>query len=148
MSTNNHYDVIVIGTSAGGGTLAYRLGQSGKKILVSDAEVSAVRPVMDQDNVTLLTEAKVLKLHSSPSGREVTGVEVDVQGETRMFSGDIVAIAQRCSVRMREPCTKSHSQSCLSTRDFLTGSLGSRIKITPLFILQGSQSDVISQPVA
>lgn len=34
MSTNNHYDIIIIGTGAGGGTLAYRLAQSGKKILL------------------------------------------------------------------------------------------------------------------
>src|SRR5215212_10180110 len=34
MSTVNHYDVIIIGTGAGGGTLAYKLASSGKKILL------------------------------------------------------------------------------------------------------------------
>src|SRR5262249_3961245 len=32
--TSERYDVIVIGTGAGGGTMAYRLAQTGKKILV------------------------------------------------------------------------------------------------------------------
>src|SRR2546429_2031730 len=31
---DNHYDVIIIGTGAGGGTLAYRLAPSGKRILL------------------------------------------------------------------------------------------------------------------
>src|SRR5215208_563524 len=34
MTNNNHYDVIIIGTGAGGGTLAYKLAPSGKKILL------------------------------------------------------------------------------------------------------------------
>src|ERR1700755_2299176 len=34
MSNNNHYDVIIIGTGAGGGTLAYKLAPSGKRILL------------------------------------------------------------------------------------------------------------------
>lgn len=34
MSSSNHYDVIIIGSGAGGGTLAYRLAPSGKKILI------------------------------------------------------------------------------------------------------------------
>src|SRR5499426_4141982 len=34
MTSNNHYDVIIIGTGAGGGTLAYTLAPSGKKILL------------------------------------------------------------------------------------------------------------------
>ncbi len=34
MSQANHYDVIIIGTGAGGGTLAYRLAPSGKRILL------------------------------------------------------------------------------------------------------------------
>src|SRR5206468_5588333 len=31
---NDHFDVIIIGTGAGGGTLAYRLAASGKRILL------------------------------------------------------------------------------------------------------------------
>jgi choline dehydrogenase-like flavoprotein len=34
MSQNQHYDVIIIGTGAGGGTLAYKLAPSGKRILL------------------------------------------------------------------------------------------------------------------
>jgi len=34
MTANNHYDVIIIGTGAGGGTLAYKLAPRGKKILL------------------------------------------------------------------------------------------------------------------
>src|ERR1700760_2921950 len=34
MSNANHYDVIIIGSGAGGGTLAHRLAPSGKKILI------------------------------------------------------------------------------------------------------------------
>lgn len=33
-TTNAHYDVIIIGSGAGGGTLAYRLAPSGKRILI------------------------------------------------------------------------------------------------------------------
>jgi choline dehydrogenase-like flavoprotein len=34
MENGNHFDVIIIGTGAGGGTLAYKLAPSGKKILI------------------------------------------------------------------------------------------------------------------
>ncbi len=34
MSSNGHHDVIIIGSGAGGGTLAYKLAPSGKKILL------------------------------------------------------------------------------------------------------------------
>ncbi|QQS46658.1 MAG: GMC family oxidoreductase [Acidobacteriota bacterium] len=34
MTSHNHYDVIIIGTGAGGGTLAWRLAPTGKKILL------------------------------------------------------------------------------------------------------------------
>jgi len=33
MTNGNHYDVIIIGSGAGGGTLAYKLAPSGKRIL-------------------------------------------------------------------------------------------------------------------
>ena len=31
---NGHYDIIIIGSGAGGGTLAYKLAPSGKRILL------------------------------------------------------------------------------------------------------------------
>jgi choline dehydrogenase-like flavoprotein len=34
MATSNHYDVIIIGSGAGGGTLAHKLAPTGKKILI------------------------------------------------------------------------------------------------------------------
>src|SRR5262245_30287602 len=34
MTAGNHYDVIISGSGAGGGTLAYRLAPSGKRILI------------------------------------------------------------------------------------------------------------------
>jgi choline dehydrogenase-like flavoprotein len=34
MANDNHYDVIIIGTGAGGGTLAYKLAPSGKRVLL------------------------------------------------------------------------------------------------------------------
>src|SRR5204863_4091994 len=59
----------------------------------SDADVLGVRPVMDQSNVTLVTDAKVLRSHTSASGREVTGVAAEIQGKLREFSGNIVVVA-------------------------------------------------------
>jgi choline dehydrogenase-like flavoprotein len=78
----------------------------------ADAEVNAIRPAREAyNNLTLLTGAKVLKLHTSESGREITSVEVEVadrqytsahgtppmQGtvrtEIQSFSADIVVVA-------------------------------------------------------
>ena len=59
----------------------------------SDSEVSAVRPVLREPKVTLVTEAKVLRLHTDASGRRVTGVIADVKGEPTMFTGDVVVVS-------------------------------------------------------
>jgi choline dehydrogenase-like flavoprotein len=59
----------------------------------ADAEVMAVRPAINYPNVTLLTKAKVQRLYTSASGREITGVETEVAGEVKVFQGDIVVVA-------------------------------------------------------
>jgi len=59
----------------------------------SDADVSCIRPTMGNENVHLITEAKVNRLHTSESGKEITGVEAEIEGETHTFSGDIVVVA-------------------------------------------------------
>jgi choline dehydrogenase-like flavoprotein len=45
--SSNHYDVIIIGTGAGGGTLAYKLAPSGKRILLLERGSYVPR---EQDN--------------------------------------------------------------------------------------------------
>jgi choline dehydrogenase-like flavoprotein len=59
----------------------------------ADADINCIRPALAHTNITLITEAKVIRLHTSPSGREVTSVEVQIQGESQIFSGDIVVLA-------------------------------------------------------
>ncbi|MFB2834946.1 GMC oxidoreductase [Floridanema evergladense] len=59
----------------------------------ADADITCIRPSEGYENVTLLTEAKVKRLHTSPSGKEVTSVEVEINGETQFFSSDIVVVS-------------------------------------------------------
>ncbi|UBF30436.1 GMC family oxidoreductase (plasmid) [Kovacikia minuta CCNUW1] len=110
----------------------------------SDAEVSAVRPVMGEENVTLITEAKVLKLHTTPSGREISQVEVEVrdpesgQMHIQHFSGDIVAIAcgaVNTSVLLLKSANDKHPSglangSDLVGRNFMKHVLGSIIGVS------------------
>ena len=59
----------------------------------SDAEVIAVRPVLDRPNVTLLVRAEVQRLETDASGASVTSVVVSRDGVTERYSGDIVVIS-------------------------------------------------------
>ena len=58
MSGNNHYDVIIIGSGAGGGTLAYRLAPSGKRILVLERGDYVPREKDNWDTRAVNLEAK------------------------------------------------------------------------------------------
>jgi choline dehydrogenase-like flavoprotein len=59
----------------------------------SDAHTCGVEPALKHPNVTLLTNAHVSRLSTSPSGREVTGVQVTVGGEEQRFTADVVVVA-------------------------------------------------------
>jgi len=59
----------------------------------ADAEIIAVRPLLDRDNVTLLTGAEVTRLETDSSGRVVTGVVVRRDGNREVYTGDIVAVS-------------------------------------------------------
>jgi choline dehydrogenase-like flavoprotein len=53
-----HYDVIIIGTGAGGGTLAYRLAPSGKRILLLERGPYLRREVENWDSREVFTKAR------------------------------------------------------------------------------------------
>jgi choline dehydrogenase-like flavoprotein len=59
----------------------------------SDAEVIAVRPALENPNVTLLTEARVVRLETNARGTSVTGVVAERQGTHETFAGDIVVVS-------------------------------------------------------
>ena len=59
----------------------------------SDAQVLCVDPALQYPNVTLLTNAYVARLHTSPSGRSVTSVHVQRGGRDEYYSADIVVAA-------------------------------------------------------
>ncbi len=59
----------------------------------ADADINGLRPALVYPNLTLMTKAKVVRLHTSSSGREVTGVEVEIALKRQIFSGDIVVVA-------------------------------------------------------
>lgn len=59
----------------------------------ADAEVNCISPIRQHDNVTLMTGAEVVKLHTSASGREVTGVETKIGDRSQTFAADIVVVA-------------------------------------------------------
>src|SRR3954463_14672599 len=59
----------------------------------SDAEVIAVRPALQRDNVQLVRNAVVRRLETDGSGRTVPSVVADVDGEEQRFSGDVVVVS-------------------------------------------------------
>jgi choline dehydrogenase-like flavoprotein len=59
----------------------------------SDAEVFGVRPALEHPNVTLLTNARALRLETNDSGSAVTTVVVERDGVTERYSSDIVVVA-------------------------------------------------------
>jgi len=59
----------------------------------SDAQVLCVDPALAYPNVSLVTNALVRRLETDDSGREVTRVIVERNGETATFSGSIVVVS-------------------------------------------------------
>lgn len=59
----------------------------------SDAEVIAVRPSLEYSNVTLMRNAKAIKLNTDSSGRSITGVVVEIDGNQQIFKGDIFIVS-------------------------------------------------------
>lgn len=107
----------------------------------SDADVIAVRPVMQKANVTLITEAKVLRLNTTATGREVTGVLAEVKGERVTFTGNVVVVSCGAvnsaalllrSANDRHPHGLANTSSGLVGRNLMKHVLGSLVGVSTL----------------
>ena len=59
----------------------------------SDAEVISVRPALTHPNVTLLRNAKALKLETNAAGTAIAGVIAEVNGAPERFEANIVVVS-------------------------------------------------------
>ena len=59
----------------------------------SDAEVIGIRPALKHPNVTLLRNARAVKLETNPAGTAVTAVVVERDGQTERYHGHIVVVS-------------------------------------------------------
>jgi choline dehydrogenase-like flavoprotein len=65
------------------------LGDQGR----TDSEDTGTTPAVNQGDVTLKTGAKVVALHTNPSGSEVKAVQAEIGGQAYLFLGHIVVLA-------------------------------------------------------
>jgi choline dehydrogenase-like flavoprotein len=59
----------------------------------ADADINGIRPAMVFSNITLMTQAKVIGLNTSTSGKEITSVDVEITGEINRFYADITVLS-------------------------------------------------------
>lgn len=59
----------------------------------SDADINCVRPAIERDNVTLLTNAKVIKLNTNSTGNEIVSLDVEIGTLLHQFSANIFILS-------------------------------------------------------
>ena len=85
-----------------------------------DAEVNCVRPAQIHSNLTLMTGAKVVRLHTSESGQEITAVETEIGEQKQMFSADLVVVscgAINSSALLLRSANDSHPNGLANSSD-------------------------------
>ncbi|HMK20964.1 MAG TPA: GMC family oxidoreductase [Terriglobales bacterium] len=98
MSRENQFDLIIIGTGAGGGTLAYHLAPSGKRILILERGDYVAR---EKDNWNPQVVNLDAKYNAKESWRDKDGKELHphtnyyVGGNTKFYGAALFRLRQR-----------------------------------------------------
>lgn len=95
MSSDNHYDVIIIGTGAGGGTLAHRLAPSGKRVLLLERGEYVPREKDNWNSRAVVTEGKyhIKEPWYDRDGKEFhAGTHYFVGGNTKFYGAALVRL--------------------------------------------------------
>jgi choline dehydrogenase-like flavoprotein len=104
MSANRHYDIIIIGTGAGGGTLAYRLAASGKKILLLERGDFVPREKQNWDSQAVVGHGRYNNVEPwrDAKGNEfVAGAHYFVGGNTKFYGAALVRLRQQDFAELR-----------------------------------------------
>src|SRR5947209_11931206 len=98
MATNDHYDIIIIGSGAGGGTLTHRLAASGKKILLLERGGFLPREKDTWSTEAVSTRGKYLPQETwyRPDGSSFNPyIYYWVGGNTKFFGAALLRLRER-----------------------------------------------------
>src|SRR5437879_5193786 len=104
--TNDHYEVIIIGTGAGGGTLAHRLAPSGKRILLVERGDWLPREKDNWESRAVFIEAKYRADETwyDRDGRPFhPGIHYCVGGNTKMYGAALFRLRREDFGGIRHP---------------------------------------------
>ena len=96
--SDNHYDVIIIGSGAGGGTLAYKLAPSGKRILLLERGPYVPREKENWDSHAVDVEARyhIKEPWFDKDGKEFhAGAHYYVGGNTKFYGAALIRLRQQ-----------------------------------------------------
>jgi choline dehydrogenase-like flavoprotein len=98
MATGTHYDVIIIGTGAGGGTLAYHLAPSGKRILLLERGGYLPREKANWDSRAVFVESRYRANENwyDKDGKVFQpGIQYYVGGNTKVYGAALLRFRPR-----------------------------------------------------
>jgi choline dehydrogenase-like flavoprotein len=96
--SDNHYDVLIIGSGAGGGTLAYKLAPSGKRILLIERGPYVPREKENWDSHAVNVEARyhIKEPWFDKDGKEFhAGAHYFVGGNTKFYGAALIRLRQQ-----------------------------------------------------
>ena len=101
---SNDYDVIIVGSGAGGGTLAYRLARSGLRILILERGDYLKREIENWDSREVFTKARY-KTHEKwidKDGQQFhPGQHYYVGGQTKFYGSILFRRVRRVRAVLR-----------------------------------------------
>jgi choline dehydrogenase-like flavoprotein len=98
MTAAHHFDIIIIGTGAGGGTLAHRLAPSGKKILLIErgSFLPREKENWQSEDVFLTSRYAVKEKWLDKKGKEFTpGTHYYVGGNTKFYGAALLRMREK-----------------------------------------------------
>src|ERR1035441_7445186 len=98
MTMDNRYDVIIIGTGAGGGTLAYHLAPSGKRILLLERGGYLPREKDNWESRAVFVESKYRAKETwyDKDGKPFSpGIQYYVGGNTKVYGAALLRFRER-----------------------------------------------------
>ncbi|HEX4040696.1 MAG TPA: GMC family oxidoreductase [Xanthobacteraceae bacterium] len=106
MTTSEHYDVAIIGSGPGGGTMAWRLAQTGKRILILERGDYLPRERENWDSQAVFVDARYQAQeiwHSSDGKNFRPGLHYYVGGNSKVYGAVLLRLRERDFDEIRHP---------------------------------------------